>query len=224
MMLSESLTVPPNHGIERHHPLMGVLRAATRSAHHRIDHHPTLAPLARANLTMAQYQRILQCSMAIHVPLQSLLEDALARMEFTENFRVSPRLSWLKLDFEYFGLTPDADVSAFLSSGWQSFRWPRLDTPAALVGSLYVVEGSTLGGQVIARLLKQHLGISPETGGRFYAGHGPLTQDRWSDFIAFAQSTCLPEDILMACDAALDTFEAIDRALSRLDAPLHALA
>src|ERR1700755_2879115 len=42
---------------------------------------------------------------------------------------------------------------------------PELEDLPEGFGSLYVMEGATLGGQVINRHLKEHLGISPENGG-----------------------------------------------------------
>lgn len=221
--IEESGAVLPRHESARDSSLMETLRAATRSAHHRIDHHPALAPLVQADISSAQYQRILQCAMALHVPLHSLLSKAMIQMRLGERFQISPRLSWLNLDFDYLGIEPDADVAEFMAEGWQSVKWPNLDTPSKLVGALYVVEGSTLGGQVIARLLNKHLGVTPETGGRFYSGHGSLTQDRWQDFMTFAQSAVVPDDIPKACNSAQETFETIDCVLSSLSS-LHALA
>lgn len=195
---------------------MSELRAATRSAHHRIDHHPVLAPLVRQDISLAQYKRVLQCMMAIHIPLHDHLLAAQARMGLTEDFQISPRPSWLYGDFHYFGLLPDADVSAYLDGGWQRTNWPDVLTPAQLVGALYVVEGSTLGGQVIARLLKEQLGVKANAGASFFAGHGKATPDRWTDFVAFAYGACPGGETETICQSALDTFAAFERALTGL--------
>jgi heme oxygenase (biliverdin-IX-beta and delta-forming) len=51
-----------------------------------------------------------------------------------------------------------------------------------LLGGLYVVEGSTLGGQVISRLLAARLGLSADTGASGFDPYGARTIDHWERF------------------------------------------
>jgi hypothetical protein len=47
---------------------------------------------------------------------------------------------------------------------WQPSALPTLlglDDPGALIGTLYVIEGATLGGEVISRHLHKHLELGP---------------------------------------------------------------
>ncbi|MBC8012307.1 MAG: biliverdin-producing heme oxygenase, partial [Burkholderiales bacterium] len=59
---------------------------------------------------------------------------------------------------------------------------PELDTLPQVLGCLYVIEGATLGGQVITRHLLATHGITPETGGAFFAGYGAETGPQWQAF------------------------------------------
>ena len=43
-----------------------------------------------------------------------------------------------------------------------------LPSPAAMLGSMYVVEGSTLGGAIIAREVERTLGLDGETGCAYF--------------------------------------------------------
>jgi heme oxygenase len=61
---------------------------------------------------------------------------------------------------------------------------PPLHTPAQAVGCLYVLEGATLGGQIISRHVRRTLGLTPETGARFFHGNGARTADMWRTFRA----------------------------------------
>ncbi len=45
---------------------------------------------------------------------------------------------------------------------------PVINSLGRLVGALYVLDGSTLGGQLISRQLNQHLGLTLNTGARFF--------------------------------------------------------
>ncbi|HEY0821188.1 MAG TPA: biliverdin-producing heme oxygenase [Rhizobacter sp.] len=68
------------------------------------------------------------------------------------------------------------------STAERAVRSLPLASPAAALGSMYVIEGSALGGQVITPLLQQHLGLTPLTGASYFHGHGPATGAMWRDF------------------------------------------
>lgn len=58
---------------------------------------------------------------------------------------------------------------------------PPLGGVEAALGYLYVMEGATLGGRIIARHLERALGIGEATGGAYFAGHGERTGERWRE-------------------------------------------
>jgi len=64
---------------------------------------------------------------------------------------------------------------------------PALATEAEGLGCLYVVEGSTLGGQVITRQLLKSLGLTAENGVAFFNGYGAETGLRWKAFGAWLE-------------------------------------
>ena len=49
------------------------------------------------------------------------------------------------------------------------------------VGTIYVLEGTALGGPVLAPLIERHLDLEPGIGTSFFRGLGPQTARRWSD-------------------------------------------
>ena len=85
----------------------------------------------------------------------------------------------------------------------------------ALVGVLYAIEGSTLGGQVISRNLAQHLGASKESGAAFFNGYGDATKEKWETFIKFAEAAVTnDQELAEAKRAARATFTLFDDALN----------
>jgi heme oxygenase len=50
------------------------------------------------------------------------------------------------------------------------------------LGALYVIEGSTLGGKIISKMIAQQLGITDGKGLTFFLGYGDDTEDMWSSF------------------------------------------
>lgn len=185
------------------------LRAATIAAHHRIDHHPLLAPLATAQLTERHYLRILHTLFWFHDPLQATLETACARYQSEARFEPSDRRTWLLQDFNFFGVEPIVENHPL--SDWSGVA---LNSNAELAGALYVVEGSTLGGQVIARQLRENLGYAVVKGARLFNGHGPNTMVRWSAFWRYA--SLIPEEQWPQAEAkAAEVFGALFDALEK---------
>ena len=67
---------------------------------------------------------------------------------------------------------------------------PDLDRRAQRFGCLYVLEGSSFGGTLIARHLRDHLGITESNGVGYFAGYGEHTGSMWSAFRA-SLSACV---------------------------------
>lgn len=62
---------------------------------------------------------------------------------------------------------------------------PPLDDPAQRFGCLYVLEGASLGGRIIGRRVRDHLGIDiGAKGAKFFHGYGENTGRQWQSFRA----------------------------------------
>ena len=78
------------------------------------------------------------------------------------------------------------------------------------MGCLYVLEGASLGGQVITRLVQDRLGIGPEDGGAFFYGYGNGTAARWESFRAYLEAYAEEHERQKAIiGAARATFKAL---------------
>ncbi len=106
-----------------------------------------------------------------------MLEPALAAsLDDAPFFDPRRRLAHLAADLRILGFD-DATI--------QILPCPRLAPPrdrAEAFGALYVLEGSTLGGQVIAKHIGRQLGLTAECGCRYYAAHGRETGAMWKAF------------------------------------------
>lgn len=116
------------------------------------------------------------------------------------------------------------DLLALNTTEAEWAAWPRcedLPIPANLgegVGVLYVLEGSTLGGQMISKQFSQTLGIRPETGGKFFAGYGAATGTQWRAFGQWAEARNIAAGGALepaAVKAARETFNTFGRWLAR---------
>lgn len=56
------------------------------------------------------------------------------------------------------------------------------DDPASFLGAMYVMEGSTLGGQYIARHVERVLHLNNGKGSSYFRGYGERTAEMWREF------------------------------------------
>lgn len=95
---------------------------------------------------------------------------------------------------------------------------------AQALGAMYVVEGSCLGGQVIARRAADRFGIGVDNGGSFFGARGAATQPLWRQFCERPELEVGADSIAreQACRAAVLAFaqqRAIFEALQALSYP-----
>jgi len=173
------------------------LRAATDPAHRALE--AGLDWQARV-ATRTGYRDLLARLHGFHATWESAIGVHLADEGFLGPRR---RLALLAADLAHLGLGPAA-VAALPRS-----KAVMLDGPAAATGALYVLEGSTLGGQLIGRHIAGLHGFG-ETGLTYYRAHGPRTGAMWAAFRArledFADD---PEAEALLTAAAVATFAAM---------------
>ena len=173
------------------------LRQATKASHRLLDHHPLLAPLARNDLTLAQYGDALAALYCVYAPLEKGIDAFLAIRPALFDYHRRRKLPALKDDLEALGRVPRK----------REMRYPAPTTIAKLVGVLYIVEGSAVGGQSIARCLQQ--GGFHALPMRFFSGYGEDTEVRWREFLTFADEICPTADRSSAAAIAVSLFQAI---------------
>jgi heme oxygenase len=149
---------------------MAVLKTATVAAHERLERRFDLDGRLRSR---AAYAALLGRMVGFYRPL----EERVAPYA-----RTLPGLEWearrkaplLLADLLAVGRPADRpDAVAPL---------PVVASADDALGVLYVLEGATLGGTLIARQARMRLGVTPATGGAFFAAYGAATAARWRAF------------------------------------------
>ncbi|MCH4812079.1 biliverdin-producing heme oxygenase [Vreelandella neptunia] len=152
------------------------LKRETRADHRRVDQHPALKPLLKRDLTLPEYATALS---TLYAPIASLEEVLSSGLKANgAHYPLTHRAALLKADIYQLG---------------RQVRSPHGASPpesmASLVGMLYVLEGSRLGGTMIARQVKSVMGNQMPL--RFFSAH-PLHDAQWADFWRFAERHCPP--------------------------------
>jgi heme oxygenase len=115
-----------------------------------------------------------------------------------------------------------ADLRALGAEGDDPARPPAAMGVAEGVGAVYVLEGSALGGPVVAPLVERHLGLAPGEGTAFFRGVGPRTARRWGDVQARIDAWgrgCAGAEVDRAVWAAQLTFAIVGGAMAGALAP-----
>lgn len=191
------------------------LRRETRPQHAALEH---ALPPFDSQLALGTYLALLERFYGFYEPLEQRL-------------RGQPWYREIDLDYDARLKTPrlERDLMALGEDGFGLSQLPRCTTlpylgnAAAGLGCLYVVEGSTLGGQYITRLLSEHLRLTTATGGAFFAGYQAETGQRWREFCAVLERGCRSdEDAQWIIRGARETFASIQHWLAPLAASASA--
>lgn len=86
---------------------------------------------------------------------------------------------------------------------------PNLSTLARCLGSMYVMEGSRLGGQIISAHIERRIGLANGLGYSFFRGWGSETMPRWRAFKAGLEESMPRDELPDAIDAARETFRTL---------------
>jgi heme oxygenase len=84
---------------------------------------------------------------------------------------------------------------------------PEIGNLLQAFGALYVIEGSTLGGQVISKMISKQLSLDGEGGVSFFESYGADTMTMWNKFKAVLEHhAATQEDAGVITGAANETF------------------
>ncbi|MEP7123077.1 MAG: biliverdin-producing heme oxygenase [Byssovorax sp.] len=152
--------------------VLAALREQTRDEHQAIEQ--TLGLLDEA-LTLATYTRTLQRFHGFWRPVEASLGRCAGLRELGLDPAERAKAPLIEGDLRALGAGDPAVLPV-------CDEVPRVATTAAALGVMYVLEGASLGGQIISRHLSARLGITKESGGRFFHGYGERTGEMWRAF------------------------------------------
>lgn len=99
-------------------------------------------------------------------------------------------------------------------SGRQAEDVPEFDTPEKALGALYVLEGSTLGGQIISKMLAKQITGSTVDSFSFYNPYGDATHQKWGEFKKLLDADYTAEQKALISEGANETFTTLHKWMS----------
>lgn len=195
--------------------VMERLRAGTRGAHDGLEDARFATAMTDGTLPLGRYVG----QLAAYRGVLEALEDELSRTTdpsvgsvWSEDLRKLPLVA---RDLKHFGAA-GSDLAAEAGKAFaQTVRDAAAADPRALLGFLYVMEGSTLGGAVLRPYVTAAYRLDSGDGVAYY---GSGDRERWARFTARMNAALTgPEDqdrVIAAAREAYRHITAISRALS----------
>lgn len=191
--------------------LMQSLKQATRKQHDQIEENPLTKAIVDNTINRHQYETLLERFYGFHKAVESSLTNVNHDWQ-TYGIDIQERLKAPKLhqDLVDLGFSDEAVAQLPLCQDL-----PQLDSFAQCLGLLYVLEGSTLGGQVLLRHLRKTLPFAEKNKAvSYFNAYGVEgLKEKWLNLQQALnqyaeQNPKLQEQIL---NAAQDTFTKLDK-------------
>lgn len=149
--------------------LIQKVRTATHSLHEALDQ--SLVPYIEAIETTKEYAALLCLFYGFFKPVYDSIDASIDTVYLPDySSRRKPQL--ILRDLEELGTTYDSHLCRHL---------PKITDNVTAFGALYVLEGSTLGGVMIKKMVAGRL--QTDKGLSFFSGYGRHTREQWNVFI-----------------------------------------
>jgi heme oxygenase len=182
--------------------ILSRLKTETRESHLRVEN--DLAVM-RPDLTIDHYGRVLA---RLHAFFAAWEPRVGALLDDEGFFGPRRKVGLLDRDLEALGIRRPEPVDSTVL--------PVLTNRLEALGSLYVLEGSTLGGQYIAKHAEQTLGLARGKGSAYFRSYGKAVAEHWRSFQQALEAVSSPvsDDVVVA--AAQSTFDRLHQWLCQV--------
>lgn len=185
--------------------ILAKLKKETRPQHEHLESRMDVMSDA---FTLEDYKKLLGRFYGFYVPLDKKLVSAIERKSIDFDYKPRLKVPQLKEDLSNLGLS-DSEIEDLPTCDFT----PEIDSAEQVYGCLYVVEGSTLGGQLISRHLARSFELHPANGSSFFSGYGDETGKKWKEFgssiTEFAEKKSKNDKEIIS--TAAETFETLEK-------------
>ncbi|RYZ31051.1 MAG: hypothetical protein EOO10_00545 [Chitinophagaceae bacterium] len=149
-----------------------VVKHETAFLHQEVEQ--LLIPRLNAIQSLEDYTAILQSFYAYYLPIEKAIQQQVSSSILPD---IEKRRTAMLIvdDLAFLGISIDEKCCENL---------PEITSTAQAFGALYVLEGSTLGGKMIAKMLAKNSSVSIPPGAlNFFNGYKEATGKMWTGFI-----------------------------------------
>lgn len=185
------------------------LRSKTAYSHQLIEQNSVSQSLMSQNVTMIQYAQYLQSMYGFVYGFEKMVFPLLKHYQLLQ---IDDRRKSHLIQADLVLLNQTA-AEPYLNDNLFSTHY---QTATAALGGMYVLEGSTLGGQIISRHLSKVLGDSVTEKTTYLKAYAGQTGSMWKNFLQLlceAGATTDNKDEII--ESAINTFSLLNNCLSK---------
>lgn len=198
------------------------LKEETRPQHVAAEHHPLQQGAVRGTIDRRTYAALTAQLAHIQGALEEALDRHAAREPRTARVFAQHCRRTHAFNSDLALLDPAGEVRQPLPAAVEGAAWIAAmgtTAPVALLGALYVFEGSTNGGKFIAPILRRAWGLQPGEGLQSLDPHGARTHELWVQFRSAIDDLRLtPQERTSIIAAAGETFDRISACMDQVAA------
>lgn len=154
--------------------IMEQLRKETAEDHDSIEQNAYAKAIMNQTLTKSEYVAYLEKFYGFILPIEQKIQSLAFVQELGIDMKLRAKTPLLEKDLDNISSKERTQIPI-------CDEIPSIAAPGQLLGYLYVIEGSTLGGQIITRKLKEHLSLDPEAGLSYFNAYGQETRSVWKE-------------------------------------------
>lgn len=160
---------------------MQLLKEETKGEHEQVEAVSYSTNIMDGSLNLAQYKTIIVANYLFNKAVEETAHKLIINRELGSRFDIANRTktALLAKDIEQLNINISQIENIQL----------HIDTIEVALGYMYVAEGSTLGGAVIARALAKNQNLNQVTAYNFYGCYGEQTGPMWKNFIIATEAT-----------------------------------
>jgi heme oxygenase len=145
------------------------LKEKTHHYHQEIEQVELFKKITDQTIVMEEYISLIKTLYGFIYPCERLIQSH-HRQHLMLN---REKTQLLEQDMLALQVSPDSSVCTTI---------PNMKNDAEIMGYLYVMEGATLGGQIIKKILEKRFPLLIEKGIHYFGGYGNKTKTMWDSF------------------------------------------
>lgn len=184
--------------------LQEILKSATKAHHDELESLMYVNEIMNKTLTLEQYKTLLATNYIVHSAIESQLHDALdADLKEQLDIENRNKLAALEQDLAEMEMNKE-DLNAL------KFSLPAITdhNNASSLGAMYVLEGATLGGNVIQKKLRANPAFE-DLSLHYYTVYAQNLMPNWLSFVKVLNSSVAETDYPDAEQSAVNMFQHI---------------
>jgi heme oxygenase (biliverdin-IX-beta and delta-forming) len=153
--------------------ILQLIKDKTADHYRALENSPLMKPITLGSISLIEYVEILKKFYGYFSPLENKIERFEEIYTYLPDYSSRRKAHSLLTDLRNLKYKGELPVCKNL---------PAVRDTAEAFGCLYVMEGSTLGGETISKILRESLKLHPYNGASFFNAYGEDTAAKWKNF------------------------------------------